>query len=190
MLDLSSSYKYERNFGSNRDVKNIREGASFSKLFKSANICEVPAVAKLEMLNWSIYNLIIGNCDAHGKNFSFFVNKVGIRPTPFYDLLCILAHKDVEYELAFAYGDEFDPNKIKAYELRAFAEDIGVNFKLVSQTIDRLSNAITKALDDSVIDIDMLNKQEIAFVKRLKKLILQRAVDLKESAIEMAFITY
>jgi len=38
MLDLSSSHKYERNFGSGRDVKDVREGASFSKLFKSAEI--------------------------------------------------------------------------------------------------------------------------------------------------------
>ena len=29
MLDLASSHKYERNFGSGRDVKDIREGASF-----------------------------------------------------------------------------------------------------------------------------------------------------------------
>ncbi len=75
MLDLSPSYKYERNFGSGRDVKDIRNGAC--KLFKMADICEVPAKAKLEMLQWSIFNLIIGNCDAHGKNFSFFVDKKG-----------------------------------------------------------------------------------------------------------------
>ncbi|MEA2112105.1 MAG: HipA domain-containing protein [Campylobacterota bacterium] len=135
MLDLSSSHKYERNFGSGRDVKDIREGASFSKLFKSADICEVPARAKLEVLNWSLFNLIIGNSDAHGKNFSFFVDKSGIRPTPFYDMLCILAHENVEHDLAMAYGDEFSPNEVKAYQLREFADDIGVNYKLVSQTM-------------------------------------------------------
>jgi len=124
MLDLSSSYKYERNFGSGRDVREIREGANFSKLFRSANSCEVPAKTKLELLNWAIFNLLIGNSDAHGKNFSFFINKHGIKPTPFYDLLCILAHEDVEHDMAMAYGDEFNPNEIKAYQLREFADNM------------------------------------------------------------------
>ena len=50
MLDLPSAYKYERNFGSGPDVENIREGASFPKLFETANLCEVPATAKLNFL--------------------------------------------------------------------------------------------------------------------------------------------
>jgi len=152
MLDLPSSHKYERNFGSGRDVKDIREGASFAKLFKSADICEVPARAKLEMLNWSVFNLIIGNSDAHGKNFSFFVDKSGIRPTPFYDILCILVHENVEHDLAMAYGDEFNPNEVKAYQLREFADDIDVNYKLVSQSIDKTASLIIKALGHSVVE--------------------------------------
>ena len=47
MLNFPSTYKYERNFGSSRDVKEIRHGASFSKLFEATALCEVPAKAKL-----------------------------------------------------------------------------------------------------------------------------------------------
>jgi serine/threonine-protein kinase HipA len=190
MLDLSSTHKYERNFGSGRDVKDIREGASFSKLFKSADICEVPARAKLEMLNWSIFNLIIGNSDAHGKNFSFFVDKRDIRPTPFYDMLCIIAHENVEHDLAMAYGDEFNPNEIKAYQLREFADAIGLNFKLISQSIDKIASLIIKALDDDIVNNDDLLSEEKLFIDKLKVLILQRAEIFKDRASEIGTVSY
>lgn len=190
MLDLSSTHKYERNFGSGRDVKNIREGASFSKLFASANICEIPAKAKLEMLNWSIFNLIIGNSDAHGKNFSFFVDERGVRPTPFYDMLCIIAHENVEHDFAMAYGDEFNPDEVKAYQMREFADDIGVNFKLVAQTLERISKSVTKALNDEFMDNTLYNDEEKVFISKLKEIILQRAVIFQEISSEISSVVY
>ncbi|MEA1916725.1 MAG: HipA domain-containing protein [Campylobacterota bacterium] len=190
MLDLSSTYKYERNFGSGRDVKDIREGASFTKLFKSADICEVPARAKLEMLNWSIFNLIIGNSDAHGKNFSFFVDKRGIRPTPFYDMLCIIAHENVEHDLAMAYGDEFNPDEVKAYQLREFADAIGLNFKLVSQAIDKIANSILKSLEDDIVSSSDLINEEKLFIDKLRALILKRAIQFKDISSQMCSVTY
>lgn len=180
MLDLPSAYKYERNFGSSRDVKDIRGGASFSKLFKSADICEVPAKAKLEMLNWAMFNLIIGNSDAHGKNFSFFVDEDGLRVTPFYDMLCILAHDNVEHELAMAFGDEFNPNEVMAYQFREFADDIGINFKLVAQILEKLSKLIIEALDEDIIEYEDFTESEIIFLNEVKKLILQRAKTFKD----------
>ena len=190
MLDLSSTHKYERNFGSGRDVQDIREGASFAKLFKSADICEVPAKAKLEMLNWSVFNLIVGNSDAHGKNFSFFVNERGIRPTPFYDILCIMAHENVEHDLAMAYGDEFNPDEVKAYQLREFADAIGLNFKLVSQSIDKIASLIIKALKNDILNMGDFNDKEKLFVDKLRVLILQRAEIFKSRASEMGSISY
>lgn len=190
MLDISSSNKYERNFGSGRDVKHIQNGVSFSKLFKTADICEVPAKAKLEMLNWSMFNLIIGNSDAHGKNFSFFVNERGIRPTPFYDMLCILAHDNVEHDAAMAFGDEFNPDAIFAYQLREFADDIGINYKLVSQTVNKLCKAILEAIQTEIVGLEHLSDDEKVFIENLKKLISQRAINLKEIASQMHAISY
>jgi len=190
MLDLSSTHKYERNFGSGRDVKEIREGASFTKLFKSADLCEVPAKAKLEMLNWSVFNLIIGNSDAHGKNFSFFVDKRGIKPTPFYDMLCIIAHENVEHDLAMAYGDEFNPDEVKAYQLREFADAIDLNFKLVSQSVDKIASLIIKALEDDILNSSDLINEEKLFVDKIRDLILQRAKDFKITASQMSSVTF
>jgi serine/threonine-protein kinase HipA len=141
-------------------------------------------------MNWSVYNLLIGNSDAHGKNFSFFVDEKGIRPTPFYDMLCIIAHENVEHDLAMAYGDEFNPDEVKAYQLREFADAIGLNFRLVSQGIDRMVSLIIKALEDDIVDKNIFNEKEIEFISKLKNIILQRAINYKEIAINMERITY
>ena len=190
ILDLSPSYKYERNFGSGRDVKDIRNGASFCKLFKISDICEVPAKAKVQMLQWSIFNLIIGNSDAHGKNFSFFIDKNGMHPTPYYDMLCILLHEGIDHDLAMAFGNEFDPDKIFAYQLREFCEDIGVNFKLVSQTVKKLCDTVINAIQKEMIYIDNLTQNEKEFIEKLKSLIIGRATRLKASASEMSHVSW
>lgn len=67
-LNLVPEYKYERNFGSGKDVAHIRDGASLPKLFDFANKCENPALTKQQMLDWILFNLLIFNYDAHGKN--------------------------------------------------------------------------------------------------------------------------
>ena len=190
ILDLPSAYKYERNFGSGRDVKDIRNGASFSKLFQTSTLCEVPAKAKMSLLQWSLFNLIIGNSDAHGKNFSFFVDNEGIRATPYYDLLCILMYEGIEHDLAMAFGDEFHPEKIFAYQLREFAEDIDINYKLVSQTLKKLCDATLNALKKELISLNDLDQNEMEFVKKLRTLIIQRATALKNFALEMADVSW
>jgi len=190
MLDLPSSYKYERNFGSSRDVENIREGASFNKLFAVANLCEVPATAKLQLLDWAIYTLIIGNADAHGKNISFFVNSSGIKVAPYYDMLSIIMHKGVDHELAMAYGDEFDADNILGYPLREFSEETELNPKLVSTRIKTVCKNLRKALNSHTIDMTLFTDKEKEFTDKLHLLISKRIDALLLSADEMLKVSY
>ena len=190
ILDLPSSYKYERNFGAGRDVGNIREGASFMKLFEKANLCEVPATAKLQLLEWAIYTLIIGNADAHGKNISFFVNKSGIKVAPYYDMLSIIMYEGVDYELAMAYGDEFDADNVLGYPLREFSEETGLNPKLVSTRIKTICKNVRKALSDHTIDTTLFTNKEKDFMDDLHRLISRRIDTLLLSADEMLKVSY
>jgi serine/threonine-protein kinase HipA len=190
MLDLPPSYKYERNFGSGRDVQHVREGASFKKLFASAELCEVPAIAKLKLLDWAIFNLIIGNADAHGKNISYFVKHSGISVTPHYDLLSIIMHEGVDHELAMAFGDEFNMDKIAGYPLRAFCEETGLNPRLVSARIKALCKRVNeKNSNDLLRNVD-LNDKETLFVGKLIKLIEGRVLKLMVYADEMLKVSW
>jgi serine/threonine-protein kinase HipA len=189
MLNLPPTYKYEQNFGSSRDVAHIKEGVSFQKLFSISKKCAIPAVAQLELLHWAMFNLVIGNSDAHGKNFSFFVNKRGIKPTPFYDMLCVMMY-DFDHNLAMAYGDEFNPNNIFAYQLREFAEDININYKLISKVLLQVCDKIIKIFETEIVEQKVLLEEENKFIEKLTKFILERANRLKESGLEMAYVSF
>ncbi len=55
----------------------------------------VPAVAVLALLDTVIFNLIAGNPDAHGKNFSLLYQAGAVSPAPFYDWLSTVAYPDL-----------------------------------------------------------------------------------------------
>jgi serine/threonine-protein kinase HipA len=121
-LDLPVSFKYERNFGIGKDVRDIRDGASFERLFSLVPYLENPAAARTFLVRWAILQLLLGNSDAHGKNVSFFMHNGGLTPTPMYDLVCVNVYGEgVEQELAMAYGDAFTLDEINAFELAYFA---------------------------------------------------------------------
>jgi serine/threonine-protein kinase HipA len=106
--DLPVGFKYERNLGNGQDVRHIREGMSFERLFALAALTANKASAKLAMLRWALFQYLIGNSDAHGKNFSFFVRPGGyLEPTPWYDLVSVVQYERFDTELAMAFGDTF-----------------------------------------------------------------------------------
>lgn len=190
LLDMPAVYKYERNFGSSRDVQDIREGVSFSKLFEATSLCQVPAKAKLQLLEWALFNLIVGNADAHGKNISFYLNKQGITVAPYYDMLSILMHDGVDHDLAMAFGDEFDADKVMGYPLRAFAADTGLHTKLVSGRLIQLCSRVEDAMSQLSVEERLISDEERSFISELQALIRGRTKSLKEAAKEMLKVSF
>ncbi|MCC4821336.1 HipA domain-containing protein, partial [Vibrio lentus] len=94
--------------------------------------------------------LCIYNADAHGKNFSFFVQKSGLTPTPLYDLVNVRMYPEFEQDLAMAIGDEFDSDSINAYQLVEFADDCGISPKLLQQSLVKIANDIINNIDDAI----------------------------------------
>jgi len=62
-----------------------------------------PALAVLALLDVTIFNVIVGNADAHGKNFSLLLgNAVALAPS--YDLLCTVAYPELSPRFAMKVG--------------------------------------------------------------------------------------
>jgi len=133
--------------------------------------------------------LIIGNSDAHGKNFSFFVNQKGIKATPFYDMLCVMMY-DFDHHLAMAYGDEFNPNDVFAYQLREFAVEININYKLVVKVLLKQTESILKNSENEIIETKELTRNEKKFIRKLSSFVGQRALHFQEVAKEMRLVSF
>ncbi|VEF24596.1 Serine/threonine-protein kinase HipA [Shewanella baltica] len=173
-LGFSVSKKYERNFGSGRDVKDIREGVSFNRLFSLAVKCRNPVAAKQDMLQWALFNLLTGNADAHGKNYSFFMTPSGMEPTPWYDLVSVAMYEDFEQQLAMAIDDEFDPNSIYAYQLAAFIDGLDLPKNLLISNLTTMARRISQAIDGVISMLPALDESETVFVAHYKVQLLAR----------------
>ncbi|MCA8051673.1 HipA domain-containing protein [Burkholderia arboris] len=144
-LDLPATLKYERNLGNNADVRNIREGVSFEKLFSLAPCLETPAAARSAMLRWALLQLLIGNSDAHGKNISFFVGSGGLDPAPLYDLVCVNVYGGAYVQdMAMAYGDVFRTDELTAFALADFAHRTQIRPSFVAREMTRMASAARK----------------------------------------------
>jgi len=94
------------------------------------------------LLNWVIFNYLIGNADAHGKNISLLHTDHGPVLAPFYDLMSTTVYPDLTDKLAMKIGGDDRPDWIIARRWQQFAEDIGVSFKIVHQTLAGMSKKI------------------------------------------------
>ncbi|WP_028769285.1 HipA domain-containing protein [Shewanella fidelis] len=173
-LGFSVARKYERHLGSGRDVRDIREGVSLEKLFSIAEHCANPAQAKFDMLRWTIFNLLVCNADSHGKNYSFYVTANGLEPTPWYDLVNVQMYPDFDQELAMAIGDEFEADKIHAYQLMTFAEECGIKQNILELTLKQLAKAIIDNLDKAAKQAGQLTDAESEYVEAYKATIQAR----------------
>lgn len=176
-LNLPPEFKYEQNFGNSRDVAHIRDGVSLPKLFDFANQCINPAKTKQQMLDWVLFNILIFNCDAHGKNISFFVSDEGITLAPFYDLVNIKMYPEFEHALAMALGDEFDGDNINAYQLADFADTCQLTRSLVAKRLKYIIGKLTASLKEK-IKLISADESEKAYLDNYQEIVIHRCKHL------------
>jgi serine/threonine-protein kinase HipA len=184
--DLPSAYKYERNFGSGEAVRNIREGVSFEVLFDRVEQTINKAAARLTMLRWALFQFMIGNSDAHGKNFSFFVHRQGLEPAPWYDLVSVVQYPAIDHELAMAFGDAFSLGEIGAFQLADFAKRCGVDRRLLKREASRLAKLATQHAQTQALANDYVDGDERALAGQLRDFIVAQASRLTTLASEAA----
>ena len=186
--DLPLSYKYERHLGSALEVRHIREGMSFERMFGCAELTGNKAFARLTMLRWALFQFLIGNSDAHGKNFSFFMRPGGLlEPAPWYDLVSVLQYNGFDAELAMAYGDVFAHEEVSAFALADFATRCGIDRKLMRREGQRLAKLVTSAAAEQAQSADYRGDEQ-AFVAGIARFATQQAQRLATLVADAAGI--
>jgi serine/threonine-protein kinase HipA len=185
--DLPAAFKYERNFGSGEHVRNIREGVSFEVLFGRVEQTINKAAARLTLLRWALFQYLIGNSDAHGKNFSFFVHRQGLEPAPWYDLVSVVQYPAINHELAMAYGDAFSLDEVGAFQLADFAKRCKVERRLLQREAARLAKLASEHAPAQAAASDYLD-EERAFATGLSDFVVSQALRLISLAGEAAKI--
>jgi serine/threonine-protein kinase HipA len=140
------------------------------------------------MLRWALFQFLIGNSDAHGKNFSFFVRPGGLlEPSPWYDLVSVLQYQGFDTELAMAYGDVFDHDAVSAFALADFATRCGIDRKLLRREGQRLAKLAETAAMAQAQAADY-EEDEQAFVQGIASFVAQQAQRLTRLVADAANI--
>ncbi len=123
-------------------------GPAFRDLFAlTRGYVRVPASAVLNLVNVAIFNLVIGNADAHGKNFSFVLDDRGPRLAPFYDLISTIQWPALASRMAMRLGSAGTIDEVTRDTWKAFAESAGITYPLLRQRIGRVTTSLVDAID-------------------------------------------
>lgn len=87
-----------------------------------------PGASLLRFLDALLFNLLIGNADAHSKNYSLLLEGSGSpRLAPLYDLLSTRAHgRRFGRKMGMKYGGEYRPEWVRGRHLDRLGEDLGI----------------------------------------------------------------
>jgi serine/threonine-protein kinase HipA len=115
-------------------------------------VSSAPVVDLARLLDAVIYNYLVGNNDAHGKNFSLLYHGVGtanleIRLAPSYDIVSTIYYPELSQNMAMKIGGEYSSEKVLPKNFEQLAEEAGLGKPLVKQRVPELAEIVIAALE-------------------------------------------
>ena len=146
-LGIVSENKYQKEGG-----PSLKQSFALLREVSSA-----PVLDLARLLDAVIFNFLVGNNDAHGKNFSLLYRGAGTtivetRFAPLYDLVSTRYYPELTRELAMKIGGEYSSGKVSTTNFEQLAEDAGLAKPLVRRRIPELAETVLLNLDKTEID--------------------------------------
>jgi serine/threonine-protein kinase HipA len=116
-LGVVSEHKYQNEGGPGL-------AQSFA-LLRSATRPSAPHTLKL--FDYVVFNALIGNHDAHGKNFSLRYTPAGAVLTPLYDALCTAVYPKLTEKMAMKIGSKYKFSEVHARHWEQFATEAALS---------------------------------------------------------------
>lgn len=117
--------------------------ATTERLLQLVDLCRRPAATRVALLRWQIFNLVIGNGDAHLKNLSLLMGPGtgDMQLAPHYDLLSTAVYRAPDWgggELVFPMGHARTFGAVRRADVVAFGAAIGGPEQATLRQLDRL----------------------------------------------------
>ncbi len=144
-LGISSFDKYE---------KGDEEYAS--KMFRLIrdNISN-PLSEQLKLYRRIVFNFVIGNTDAHIKNYSLLYNQNlnEISLAPAYDIVSTVIYENATREMSFGIGGTRDINRINKDNFRMMASQINLGEKIAVKEYENILNKFESSIRESAREL-------------------------------------
>jgi serine/threonine-protein kinase HipA len=110
-------------------------------------LSSAPVLDLQRLLDAVIFNFLIGNHDAHGKNFSLLYGRE-TRLAPLYDVLSTIYYPELAQKMAMKIGGEYVSDKVLPKHFDKLAEEAGLAKPMVKRRVRELAEtALSKTPD-------------------------------------------
>jgi serine/threonine-protein kinase HipA len=108
-----------------------------------------PVLDIRDFLNTVIFNMLIGNADAHGKNYSLLYRNRERRLAPCYDLVCTMVWPEVSKTPAMKVGQSDSLDAITPAHWQKMAQESRLGWPMVRERLANLCHTIGTKLPTS-----------------------------------------
>ncbi len=137
-----------------------------------------PVLDIRDFLDGLIFNVLIGNADAHGKNYSFLYRGSDRRLAPFYDLVCTLAWSELSKTPAMKIGQGDSIETITPAHWKKMTQETRLGWPMVRERIMELCQKTANALREP--NVRSAANDDVMF-ERVANIIEERASSLLQS---------
>jgi serine/threonine-protein kinase HipA len=129
------------------EIKYEREGGPSIAACQDviANHTVRPAADQIKLLDIVIFNYLIGNADAHGKNFSLLYKGDKPELAPAYDLLSTVVYLDLSEKMAMKIGGKYKPKDVYLHNFHRMVSDTKAAQSVMNRQIKKMSEKIVDA---------------------------------------------
>lgn len=99
----------------------------------------------LRLLDYVVFNALIGNHDAHAKNFSLLYADKSVVLAPFYDVLSTAVYPTLTPKMAMKIGSKYKFSEVQARHWAQFADAVGLGKAQAKKRILAMAKAMPRA---------------------------------------------
>jgi len=157
LLNLKAHYKYDASYKDLADYINTSPlciKTDLEKLFRRILAC-----------------ILLGNTDAHVKNFAMYHNDSGLRLTPIYDMVFVRYYDELSSHLALSLNEDLDLplGEIKEKHLKILCHDFQLREKVLELAVTDFSHRLEKIYNLIEQQKKINSKLRKAFMEHIKK---------------------
>ncbi|MEN8255700.1 MAG: HipA domain-containing protein, partial [Verrucomicrobiota bacterium] len=112
-----------------------------------------PAKGLIVLFEAMLFNYLIGNNDAHAKNFSLLYvpsgDGVQVELAPLYDLVCTISYPGLSPKMAMKIGGKYLPGELRLRHWEAFWKEIGFSVKQAQRQTRQFLEKVEQNLLDA-----------------------------------------
>lgn len=114
-------------------------------------LSSAPVIDLQRLLDAVIYNFLIGNHDAHGKNFSLLYGRE-TRLAPLYDVLSTAYYPELSPKMAMKIGGEYVSDKVLPKHFDQLAEEAGLARPMVKRRVREMAETVLSKAPDLITE--------------------------------------